>query len=118
MNYPSVKTITTRLGEGLRKEHGVNAESKAMIIRAYMLGGFNPAQVDLALGAINKIMGGYGVVALTDNGWDTHYCNCGVLYVNMGDTYCPTVCYDTRKNHWMISSWGDLVENNPRRFAS
>jgi len=116
MNYPSVKTIMERLAEPLRKiEHHPTIAAK--IIRIYMQGATDHKKIDIALDEINKLLGGYGVVALTDNGWDTYYCNCGVLYVNMGDTYCPTVCYDTRKKRWMICSWGVLVEGDPKRFA-
>lgn len=117
MTYPSMKAIMAGLGETLRAEHGQDAWAQVLIIRAYMQSGRTHPQIDIALDTINKILNGHGVEALTDNGWDTYYCNCGVLYVNMGETYCSTVCYDTRKERWLISSWGDLVENDPKRFA-
>ena len=117
MNYPSVKTIAERLAEPLRKQGRFTLKQAAELIRVYMKTGDAHDQVDAALSDLNKILGGYGVESITDNQWDDFYANCGVLYVNMGDAYTPTVCFDTRAARWMICSWGDLVEGNPKRFA-
>lgn len=116
MNYPSIKTITTHLAEPLRKQI-LRPEQAAATIRYYMKAANTHKNIDIALDEINKTLNGYGVEVLTDNGWDKYYANAGVLYVNMGDTYTLTVCYDTRKDRWLITSWGDLVEGNPKRFA-
>ncbi len=118
MNYPSIKTIMTRLAEPLQKQTSLSLKRAAVLIRAYMMSADDPKRVDTALDAIDAIIGGSGVMTLTDNQWDKYYCDAGVLYVNMGDTYAPTVCYDTRVDRWMVCSWGDLVEKNPGRFAS
>ena len=117
MNYPSIKTIMIRLAEPLRKQDKHHPKIAAKIIRICMQRAADYRKLDAALEEINKILGGYGVEVLTDNRWDKYYSDCGVLYVNMGDTYAPTVCYDTRKERWMICSWGDLVEGDPKRFA-
>jgi len=39
------------------------------------------------------------------------------MYVNMGDTYDTTLIYDYKTNRFVVSSWGDIVERQPRRFA-
>ena len=41
----------------------------------------------------------------------------GLMYVNMGDTYDTTLIYDYKTNRFVVSSWGDIVERQPRRFA-
>lgn len=41
----------------------------------------------------------------------------GLMYVNMGDTYDTTLIYDYKTDRFVVSSWGDLVERQPRRFA-
>lgn len=41
----------------------------------------------------------------------------GVEYVNKGDTYAATLMFDFAKNKFLVGSWGDLVETQPRRFA-
>ena len=40
-----------------------------------------------------------------------------VIYVNMGDTYTTTLMFDWSKDKFLVGSWGDLVEAQPRRFA-
>jgi hypothetical protein len=121
MNYPSIKTIETRLAEDLKKQGRYEPKRAARLIRALMgsatcdrTGGQRPCD---ALEIINEILDGHGVAVLTDNEWDSYYCNIGVEYVNMGDSYAPTVCYDTRKQRWMVCSWADLVEKDRKRFC-
>jgi hypothetical protein len=116
MNTPSIETIMERLAEPLRKPALINPKRAARLIKAYMMGANTASQVGQVMDAINEILGGYGVEAIRDNKWDSYYCDIGVLYVNMGDTYVPTVIYDTRKGAWMVCSWGDLVEAQPKRF--
>ena len=123
--YPSVKTITQRLSV---------SKEKAKEIRGLMEGDINPddyesvkkwmqrcydkpRRVERVMEAINEILGGYGVEQITDSQWDNYWCDGGLLYVNMGDTYTETICYDTRKNKWIVSSWGNIVERNEKRFG-
>ena len=37
----------------------------------------------------------------------------GISYLNMGDTYDLTVCFDSRTNRFLIASWGSIVEFDP-----
>lgn len=117
---PSTKTIESRLGNTIRKEHGplgikiyVNAIRES-IKKADLSDDYN--DTDNALDEINKILHGYGVEAVHDNQWGRYYLSIGLLYVNMGDTYNQTVCYDTRKDRWFVCSWGDIVEKESKRF--
>ncbi|ESR23658.1 hypothetical protein N177_2888 [Lutibaculum baratangense AMV1] len=32
------------------------------------------------------------------------------LYVNMGDSYAPTIVYDVASGEYLFTSWGDVVE--------
>ena len=116
MNTPSIETIMTRLEEPLRKQALITHKRAAVLIRAYMMGADTPGRVDQAMDAINTILSGYGVESIKDNRWTSYYCDIGLLYVNMGDTYTPTVIYDTRKGAWMVCSWGDIIEAQPKRF--
>ena len=71
-----------------------------------------PAQHELQMVAINQLLCGYGVEALrTTKYGNTYWLDLLVTYVNMGDTYTPTVVYH-RDNGFMICSWGDLAEND------
>ena len=59
-----------------------------------------------------EMLDGFGVEYLVpDNGAQP------VAYVNMGDTYNTTLMFDHEKNRFLIGSWGDIVESQPRRFA-
>jgi len=116
MSTPSIKTIESRLGDILRKEYGDNLKNELTTIRNSMFKADSHNRIDQALDSINNILGGYGVEAIRDNKWSSYYCDIGLLYVNLGDTYTPTVIYDTRSDKWIIASWGDIVERNEKRF--
>jgi hypothetical protein len=58
----------------------------------------------------DKMMNGNGVERISGVGG-------GLMYVNMGDTYDTTLIYDYKTNRFVVSSWGDIVERQPRRFA-
>jgi hypothetical protein len=58
----------------------------------------------------DKMMGGNGVERISGVGG-------GLMYVNMGDTYDTTLIYDYKTNRFVVSSWGDIVERQPRRFG-
>jgi hypothetical protein len=62
------------------------------------------------LQAADKLMDGNGVERISGVGG-------GLMYVNMGDTYDTTLIYDYKTNRFVVSSWGDIVERQPRRFA-
>jgi hypothetical protein len=113
---PSIKTIETMLADALEKEHGDNAHNIAMQIRAAIEKAVDPGTVDAALDTCNALLKCYGVEAIRDNQWDGYYCDIGLLYVNMGDTYAATVVYDTRRDAFYITSWGDIVESETKRF--
>jgi len=73
--------------------------------------------IDYALDVINKLIGGYGVESIRGEWVDHYYQDINLLYVNKGDTYEPTVIYDTMKKKWYIGvSWGDIVEKESKRF--
>lgn len=64
------------------------------------------------LNLADKVLDGFGREYLTpSNGGN------GVDYVNMGDAYTPTLMFDYEKSRFLVGSWGDLVERQPRRFA-
>lgn len=123
--YPSVKTIEQRLGvskdavakirglmEGTENPNDYKSVKKWMQ-RCY----YKPRKVERVMEAINEILGGYGVEQITDNQWSDYWRDGGLLYVNMGDAYFPTICYDTRKDKWIVCPWGDMIERNEKRFG-
>lgn len=71
-----------------------------------------PSDIELELNAINELLEGYGVEAIqfenyhVDNYW---YGTVG-LFINMGDTYNPTIVYDVENKEYLLTSWGDFYE--------
>ena len=123
--YPSVHTITKRLGVSKEKAKEIrglmegtenpNAYESVKKLMQYCY--YKPLRVEMVMEAINEILGGYGVEQITDSQWDNYWCDGGLLYVNLGGTYTETICYDTRKNKWIVSSWGNIIERNEKRFG-
>lgn len=70
------------------------------------------SKANMALDAISDIIGGMGVEAVyPPGGWVAPL----LLYVNMGDPYDITVCYDRQADKYFIGEWGDWVEDYENR---
>lgn len=64
---------------------------------------------------IDRLVNGFGVETIRSSN-DTCFYFYGISYVNTGDTYTTTLCYDHGKRKWLLRSWGDIVEANEKRF--
>jgi len=73
---------------------------------------------DHALKNLSSLIGGMGVESTRGRDWvSNYYQDINLLYVNKGDTYAPTIVYDTKKDIWYIgTSWGNIVESDIKRF--
>ena len=40
----------------------------------------------------------------------------GISYLNMGETYEPTICFRSDTERFWVGSWGDFAEANPDKF--
>jgi hypothetical protein len=71
-----------------------------------------PDKVDDAMKEANRILDGHGIEAIQgDDAWvDRYWRDTVLVYVNMGDTYDTTVCYDTEEGEFFVGSWGDFME--------
>ncbi len=107
MSVPKVSTI--------RAAFDVN-DHMAEAMRLMMKSADNHDAVDKVLDCCNKILEGYGVEDIRGKDWVPYYLDIALLYVNMGDTYTPTIIYDCVKERWHCCSWGDIVESDPKRF--
>lgn len=63
--------------------------------------------------ALNEVLGGYGAEAL----WGRRVTVPAAVYVNMGDTYITTLLFDYEKDTWYLTSWGDWIERNGKRYG-
>ncbi len=70
--------------------------------------------IDEALETVNSAIDGHGVEGIqAEDGYkvDDYWRDTILLYVNMGDTYDTTICYDTEEEEFFVGSWGDFVED-------
>ena len=71
-----------------------------------------PSSDELKMLAINDVIKGYGIESVRTSKWKNgHWCDILCTYVNMGDSYIPTVIHH-RKHGFMVSSIGDIIEKN------
>lgn len=63
-----------------------------------------PNAGELILSALNETVGGFGVEYIDDDG------ECIAEYVNVGESYSPTIVRDTETGEFILSSWGDWYE--------
>ena len=77
----------------------------------------HPSRLYQTLEACNEILDGHGIEALTGEDWGSSYFgDIQALYVNMGDSYLPTLIYDCQNKSWHVDCVGDFVERHPKRF--
>lgn len=70
----------------------------------------NKTNIAHALEWANHVLAGHGVEYIRDK-------RGGISYVNMGDSYAPTVIYDHSARRFRFTSIGDLIEAMPHRFS-
>ena len=74
-------------------------------------------KADELLNQIDRAIDGHGIEAIRGEelrgGW---FQDIVALYVNTGDTYNATVVYDAIADRWHVTTMGDWVEKNQRRY--
>ena len=74
-----------------------------------------PHDIELILKACNEALETHGIESITPTEGEhisMYWGNCVASYCNTGDTYCPTVLYDTKAGFFRFISWGDFIEKN------
>ena len=87
---------------------------EASLVMAYIDHCQSQSDTYCAFAKINKLIDGYGV-EYSQSTKDSSVA-LWIEYVNTGDTYSPTILYDYEKQHYYLTTWGDIVEKQPRRF--
>jgi len=73
--------------------------------------------VDDVLAKFDSAINAHGIEAIQgDHHVDGYYHNIVALYVNTGDTYNTTLLYETERECFIVTSWGDWVEKNQRKY--
>jgi hypothetical protein len=73
---------------------------------------YDPCSDELKMQAINEVLEGYGIESVRTTKWKNGYWG-DILcsYVNMGDSYIPTVIHH-RKHGFMVAPIGDVIMKN------
>jgi len=111
MNIPTAKTIETRLtwlsraGDPkiLAKQVREELEDLRRISNYW-----HPKEIDVlrTLERLNALLCCYGVESIVSRQ------NVRTSYLNTGDAYAPTICYNHSRGTIAITSWGDIVERH------
>ena len=104
---PSVKTLCARLG--------CDPTIAGAIRYALSRDPRTDLEINDSLKTVSILLHGYGV-EYAPSKMDAHGKGRGLEYVNMGDTYKPTILYDCLHKRFICASWGDMVESEPARF--
>jgi hypothetical protein len=73
---------------------------------------YEPCSDELKMHAINEVLEGYGIEAVRTTKWKNGFwCDVLCTYINMGDSYIPTVIHH-RKHGFMVACIGDVIEKN------
>jgi hypothetical protein len=67
---------------------------------------------DAVLNEINNLIDGFGVEAVTHQlaYVDSYYHDIIATYINLGDTYEPTIVHSSETGEFYLTSWGDFYE--------
>jgi hypothetical protein len=114
---PSIKRIDEFLGESLKKKHGDLWRSMALTIQRRLKNNLESRDAEKAMEFANKALDGHGVEAIRgDYHVDNYHYDIVATYVNMGDTYNATILYETETGRFLVTSYGDWVEKNQRKY--
>lgn len=67
-----------------------------------------PGLRERMMNCLNEICGGHGVEAIEGESFRQP----AALYVNMGDTYTPTILFSYKTDSFSLTTWGDFAERN------
>ena len=107
---PSIKTLTAAVFNGRSKEPVRLTLEQARELRALMKGAANTKDaIEPIMERARELIRGFDLQVLW--GGRTYWPR--LEYVNMGETYAATICYDRAKDEFFVGSWGDEVEAHP-----
>ena len=106
-HLPSVKTLCARLG--------CDSTIAGAVRHVLSMNNRTDAEINGTLKTVSILLHGYGVEYVPSR-LDTYAKAVGLEYVNMGETYAPTIIYDCLHRRFICASWGDIIESERNRF--
>jgi hypothetical protein len=97
------------------KHEGLDVDEHAktlaeILSRAVSGPGHRTPYIEIALEDANRLLKGHGVEPIRGRNEGGYWQDVVALYVNMGDTYNATVLYDVEASEFLVTSYGDWVE--------
>jgi hypothetical protein len=122
---PSVKTLMNRLGldfEKAKRIRWIMEQTRVPALTArYQSLTHTGTVAEAAMQAINEELGLYGVECIRDgNMWERYWCDHCLMYANTGETYTPTILYETQTGRFIVTDLGTWLEEpkqSKRNFA-
>lgn len=107
----SVATLKKFFGRDL-------SETDAVALRAVLAAvNVNDGRsVQSALETADRLIDAHGVEAIRGKYVDRYYGDIVAEYVNVGDSYAGTLLFNTVTKKFSLTSWGDFVEKNSKRY--
>jgi len=110
------REILDGLGQYMSHEGHDAARESARLARM-IESATNSDKVDKVLEEADKLIDGSGIEAINgDYHVNNYYHDIVALYVNTGDTYNTTLLYETERDRFLVTSFGDWVERNERKY--
>jgi hypothetical protein len=77
-----------------------------------------PRPEEKKLRACDEILETYGTEAIESSVYqvDRFHHKIVAVYCNTGDSYAATILFETERERFVITSWGDWVESSPRKY--
>lgn len=113
-HIPSEKMLRNVLSGVLQKTHRDPDDAIKELRRMLVYWRDGRIKSRQLLEGVNEILEGFGVEYIRSEK-DDQYNAHGAYYVNLGDTYVPTILLDLDRNRVWATSWGDWVEAEERQ---
>ena len=120
-NFPSIGRIQKFFGIDNAKaetvrgllDRSIDPESLPIIKNWLKTMQHEPRKIEKIMEALNVTLEMFGIEAIRFEDWiDNYYCDICATYLNTGDTYAPTILYDTKNKKFILTTFGDFVEKN------
>lgn len=107
MKAPSEKRMVELLG--------IQAEQAYLLREAIHAVCWNDSRgIDAILSTADNLLAGFGIESIRDaDYWDRYYCDIKWLYVNTGETYMPTLIYNTSCGYFTIGDQETMKAKDP-----
>ena len=96
--------------DALRKHYRASISDRKLRAFYKSFDNFDDYTIDSILEEFNILFEMYGIEVMRWTGWDSYYGDTRYIYANTGDTYEPTLGYDTEEEEFFIEDNATAME--------